>query len=50
MIALIRNHEVIKETEFTDWIKKNIEWMTSPKPIGDGWQLVTDYQESNTIE
>lgn len=44
MKALIRGDEVIPETDWTKWIIDHLEWMTTPRPDGDGYTLIEDYQ------
>lgn len=39
MKALVRDTEIILEP-FSEWIEKHIEWLTTPRPEGDGYQLV----------
>lgn len=43
MKALIRNDEIITEP-FTKWIEDHIEWLTTPRPDGNGYTLINDYQ------
>ena len=43
MRALIRDDEVIPETEWNEWIIAHLDWMTTPRPDGDGYILVEDY-------
>lgn len=43
MKALIRDSEIIPETQWTDWIVAHLTWMTTPRPNGDGYTLVEDY-------
>lgn len=42
MRALIRDTEIIIEP-FSPWIEEHIEWLTTPRPEGDGYKLVNDY-------
>ena len=42
MKALIRGHEVIIEP-FNKWTEDHLEWLTTARPNGDGYQLVEDY-------
>ena len=37
--ALIRDSEIIIEP-FSKWVEDHIEWMTTPRPEGDGYQLI----------
>ena len=43
MRALIRNDEIILEP-FPKWIEEHIDWLTTPRPDGDGYTLIEDYQ------
>lgn len=43
MKALIRDSEIICEP-FNEWITKHLNWLTTARPNGDGYQLVEDYQ------
>ena len=43
MNALVRENEVIPEP-FSDWVQQHIEWLTTPRPEGDGYKLINDYQ------
>ena len=42
MKALIRGAEIILEP-FDDWIIEHLDWLTTARPEGDGYQLVEDY-------
>lgn len=45
MRALFREpDEIIPETDLTQWMKDHIKWMTTPRPNGDGYQWIEDYQ------
>ena len=50
MKALVRDGEAIPETNWNAWIQSHIEWMTTPRPDGDGYTLVEDYQEGSDEE
>ena len=39
MKALIRDSEIIIEP-FTPWVQDHLDWLTTPRPEGDGYQLV----------
>lgn len=39
MKALIRGSEIIVEP-FSSWIQEHLDWLTTPRPEGDGYQLV----------
>ena len=43
MKALIRNKEIIIEP-FSQWVEEHLEWLTTPRPEGDGYKLINDYQ------
>ena len=43
MRALIRDSEIILEP-FSKWIEEHLDWLTTARPDGDGYQLVEDYQ------
>ena len=43
MRALIRGDEIITEP-FSQWVEEHIEWLTTPRPEGDGYKLINDYQ------
>ena len=42
MIALIRDSEIIVEP-FSPWVQEHLEWLTTPRPDGDGYTLVQNY-------
>lgn len=42
MKALIRDTEIITEP-FSQWIEDHLEWLTTPRPNGDGYTLINDY-------
>lgn len=43
MKALIRDSEIICEP-FGKWIEEHLDWLTTARPDGDGYQLVEDYK------
>ena len=43
MKALVRDSEIILEP-FSKWVIEHIEWLTTPRPEGDGYKLINDYQ------
>ena len=43
MKALVRGKEIITEP-FSQWVENHIDWLTTPRPEGDGYKLVNDYQ------
>lgn len=40
--ALIRDDEIITEP-WSQWIKDHLDWLTTPRPDGDGYKLVKDF-------
>lgn len=42
MKALIRDTEIICEP-FNAWTEEHLNWLTTARPDGDGYQLVEDY-------
>ena len=42
MKALKRGEEIITEP-WSQWIKDHLEWLTTPRPDGDGYKLIEDY-------
>ena len=49
MKALIRDGEIIAEP-FSEWVKEHLNWLTTPRPNGDGYTLVEDYQPPEISE
>lgn len=43
MKALIRENEIIQEP-FSQWIEDHLEWLTTPRPNGDSYKLIDDYE------
>ena len=43
MKTLIREDEIITEP-FSPWVQEHLAWLTTPRPDGDGYELVDDYQ------
>ena len=39
MQALIRDSEIITEP-FNPWVQEHLAWLTTPRPEGDGYQLI----------
>ena len=39
MKALIRGDEIIVEP-FNQWTLNHLDWLTTPRPEGDGYQLI----------
>ena len=44
MKALIRDTEIILEIDWTKWIKDHLEWLCTPRPDGDGYTLIENYE------
>lgn len=42
MKALIREGEIIPEP-WDQWTKDHLEWLITPRPNGDGYELMEDY-------
>ena len=49
MKALIREEEVITEP-FNQWVTDHLEWLTTPRPEGDGYTLISDYTPADASE
>ena len=49
MKALIRDNEIIPEP-WDQWIKDHLEWLTTSRPNGDGYEIVEDYQSPVVFE
>ena len=43
MKALQRDNELIVEP-FNQWVVNHLDWLTTPRPDGDGYTLIDDYQ------
>ena len=43
MKALIREDEIIPEP-WNQWTQDHLKWLITPRPDGDGYQLVEDYK------
>ena len=43
MRALKRDSEIICEP-FNEWVEGHLDWLTTARPDGDGYELVKDYQ------
>lgn len=43
MKALVRNEDIICEP-WNKWIKDHLKWLTSPRPDGDGYALIDNYE------
>lgn len=44
MKALIRGDEVIPENLWDDWTINHLDWLCTPRPDGDGYTLIEDYE------
>ena len=42
MKALIRGEEIIPEP-WDQWTQDHLEWLTMPRPDGDGYKLIKNY-------
>lgn len=49
MKALIRGSEVIVEP-FDKWTEEHLDWLTTARPDGDGYQIVEDYTPPEILE
>ena len=49
MRALIRNDEIITEP-FDKWTLDHLDWLTTARPDGDGYELVEDYHPPEISE
>ena len=49
MKALIRGEEIITEP-FNQWIEEHLDWLSTARPDGDGYELVEDYQPPEISE
>lgn len=49
MKALVRDTEIICEP-FPKWVEAHVDWLTTPRPNGDGYELVEDYQPPEISE
>ena len=49
MRALIRDNEIIIEP-FNKWTLEHLNWLTTPRPEGDGYTLVENYDPEETVE
>ena len=43
MKALIRGDEAIPEP-WDEWTQDHLDWLTTARPDGDGYELVEDYE------
>lgn len=49
MKALIRENEIITEP-WNQWTHDHLEWLTTPRPDGDGYKILEDYHPPETSE
>ena len=49
MRALQRDNEIILEP-FSKWVEDHLDWLTTARPDGDGYELVEDYEPSEISE
>ena len=49
MKALQRDDEIIPEP-WSQWTYDHLEWLTTPRPNGDGYTLIEDYQPTEISE
>ena len=49
MRALKRDGEILPEP-WTEWIENHLEWLTTARPDGDGYELVEDYEPPEISE
>ena len=49
MKALIRDSEIIPEP-WDQWVIDHLDWLTTPRPDGDGYDLIEDYQTPEISE
>ena len=50
MRALKRDKEIIPESDWNDWICDHLDWLTTARPDGDGYELVEDYEPPEISE
>ena len=50
MKALVRDKEILPESEWTPWTYDHLDWLTAPRPHGDGYEIVEDYQPPEISE
>ena len=43
MKALMRGDEIIREP-FNEWTLDHLDWLTAPRPNGDGYTLIDNYE------
>lgn len=40
MRALKRNTEIWKESDWSSWVYEHLDWLTTARPDGDGYELI----------
>lgn len=40
MIALKRDTEIWKQSDWNNWVYEHLDWLTTPRPDGDGYELI----------
>ena len=51
MKALYREpDEIIPESDWTPWIIAHLDWLTTPRPDGDGYVIIEDYHPDEISE
>lgn len=44
MRALKRDTEIWVESNWTKWVYEHLDWLTAPRPNGDGYTLIDNYE------
>ena len=50
MKALQRDTEIWPETAWTQWTYDHLEWLTTPRPDGDGYTMIENYEPEEMSE
>ena len=40
MKALKRGTEIWKQSDWNNWVYEHLEWLITPRPDGDGYELI----------
>lgn len=40
MKALKRDSEIWKQSDWNNWVYEHLEWLITPRPDGDGYELI----------
>ena len=40
----VTDFEIWPESKWTQWTYDHLEWLTTPRPDGDGYTLIEDYK------